>query len=274
MPAVDPLIHLRHVTVRDRLLMSWLTEHYILSTEQITQALFPSLRSAQVRLRLLTRIGAVTRFVLPMADTTSSSYRYTLGPLGALLHPTAWQDPDNPAAKPARTHLERRNRIVRSPRLGHLLGVNTFFTALYGHARTCPDAALQRWWSEQHATSVYSPRSPKLRPDAYGVWTHHGQLTEFFLEYDTGTEGLPRVLAKLGAYEDLAHETGVARTLLLYVPDTRRRGRLTAALHGEPLLTPVAVAAHTAAPHEAVWHLPGHTKPLALHELPSTHPDD
>ena len=38
----DPLKAARHLTLRDRLLLSWLAEHYVLSTSQITAALFPS----------------------------------------------------------------------------------------------------------------------------------------------------------------------------------------------------------------------------------------
>ncbi|GGJ90004.1 hypothetical protein GCM10010123_19800 [Pilimelia anulata] len=275
MPAPDPLLPLRHLTARDRTLLSWLAEHYVLTTEQIAQALFPSLRAAQLRLTLLHRIGALDRFAFARTGEPGSGlWRYTLGPLGARLHRDAWHDPDNPAARPARTHIERRTRIAGSPRLGHLLGVNGFFTALVGHARTCDDAQLTTWWSEQHATAVFASRSPKLRPDGYGIWTHHDRDVEFFLEYDTGTEPVGRVVGKLVAYERLAEQTGTARALLLYVPDSRRRERLLADIAGAPLLTPVAVAAHTPAPHEPVWYLPGRPDPLPLHLLPTGDPAD
>ena len=58
----DPLIALRRLSQRDRLLLSWLAEHFVLTTDQIAAALFPSLRAAQRRLTVLHRIGAVSRF--------------------------------------------------------------------------------------------------------------------------------------------------------------------------------------------------------------------
>ena len=99
MPVTDPLLALRHLTDRDRTLLSWLAEHYVLATEHIAQALFPSLRSAQVRLRVLHHIAAVGRFAFASSEAETRSWRYTLGPLGLHLHPQAWHDPDNPAAK-------------------------------------------------------------------------------------------------------------------------------------------------------------------------------
>ncbi|MEU5947997.1 replication-relaxation family protein [Micromonospora sp. NPDC047465] len=43
--------YLHRLTLRDRQLLAWLAEHYVLSTAQITTALFPSERSAQLRRR-------------------------------------------------------------------------------------------------------------------------------------------------------------------------------------------------------------------------------
>jgi Replication-relaxation len=53
------LEHLRRLTARDRLLLSWLAEHYVLTTTQISRALFPSERSARLRLATLAGIEAV-----------------------------------------------------------------------------------------------------------------------------------------------------------------------------------------------------------------------
>src|SRR5688500_13709835 len=149
----DPLQAARHLTLRDRLLLSWLAEHYVLTTSQITAALFASRRVAQRRLAVLTRIGAVSpfrydsteadpllysigalpRYGLGVPEVDPADLRYSLGPLGVLLHPTAYHDPDDAQAKPPRTHLERRTRIERSHTRRHLMGVNRFFTDLYAH---------------------------------------------------------------------------------------------------------------------------------------------
>ena len=269
--STDPLASLRRLMPRDRVLLGLLAEHYVLSTEQVATALFPSLRSAQERLTVLYRLGAVSRFALPRSDGLPTSYRYTLGPLGAQLYPTDYTDPDDLSARAPRTHVERRMRIARSPRLGHLLGVNGFFTALLGHARGHPGTGLDRWWSEQHATAAYAASGRTLaRPDGHGVWRSGTASVGFFLEHDTGTEDVARVVGKLPGYERLAHDTGVAYPVLLWVPDARRAGRLLGTLAGVPTLMPVAVATHAPDPAGPVWALPDRPgRRLCLHELPA-----
>ena len=268
--APDPLRELRHLTPRDRLVLSWLAEHYVLSTEQIAAAAFPSVRAAQIRLAVLYRIGAVSRFSFARTEATTGSYRYTLGPLGALLHPDAYTDPDHPGAKPPKTHLERRARITRSPRLPHLLGVNQFFIDLIRHTRTHPDAALLRWWSEQHATAAFETALSRIRPDAHGVWQAAGHQVGLFLEYDRDTEDVARVIGKLRQYEKLAADGGPRYPVLFWVPDRRREASLLRALTSVRLPIPVATAIHSPHPAGPVWALPGDPGPrLCLHDLPS-----
>lgn len=269
----DPLIPLRRLSQRDRLLLSWLAEHLVLTTDQIAAALFPSQRAAQRRLTVLHRIGAVSRFQFARTDTDTGAYRYTLGPLGVHLHPTAYTDPDKANARPPRTHLERRARIIRSPRLGHLLGTNQFFIDLYARAagRGGPPAQLLRWWSEQHATAAYHPATGRgIRPDGHGVWRADRAEVGFFLEYDNGTSDVARVIAKLPAYERLATDRGPCFPVLLWVPDRRREAHLLRLLTGVPTAMPVATAVHGPDPAGPVWALPGDPGPrLHLHELPS-----
>ncbi|WP_189114477.1 replication-relaxation family protein [Pilimelia terevasa] len=268
MSASDPYARL-HLTPRDFTLLGWLAEHYVLSTDQIAQALFPSVRKAQTRLRALTLAGAVSRFVFTRHASESRSHRYTLGPLGAALHPNDWHDPANPDARPPRTSLERRTRIAAYPALGHLLGVNGFFAALHAVARVDPAAAVLTWWSEQHAASVFTPDSPRLRPDAYGCWAYGADEVEFFLEHDTGTEDLGRVLRKLPAYQALTLATGDARPLLFRLPDSRRQQRLLRHLDTIDLSMTVATSTHDQPPHQAVWTIPGHRERLPLHLIPA-----
>jgi hypothetical protein len=271
----DPLRYVRRLSDRDRLLLAWLAEHYVLSTEQVAAALFPSKRAAQERLTTLYRIGAVSRFAFVRSDTDSGSYRYTLGPLGVLLHPGAYTDPDNPAAKPPRTHLERRARILRSPRLAHLAGVNQFFVDLHAHARgSAGTAELVRWWSEQHATAAFRTALSQIRPDGHGIWRTGTALTAFFVEHDRGTEDVPRVLRKLVQYAKCAADGGPRYPVLLWVPDRRREANLLrrlAELPNTPM--PVATAVHRGDPAGPVWALAGDPGPrLHLHELPGQHP--
>ncbi|WP_329601505.1 replication-relaxation family protein [Salinispora arenicola] len=74
-----------------------------------------------------------------------------------------------------------------------MLGVNGFFTALAGHARTHPGSALVRWWpagrcqqigafaepDHDITVRVYQPRS---RPDGHGIWAEGDRRVPFFLE--------------------------------------------------------------------------------------------
>jgi DNA-binding CsgD family transcriptional regulator len=269
-PAIDPLAPLRRLTSRDRRLLAWLAEHYVLSTDQIAKALFTTRRAAQKRLLQLNEIGAVSRFAFARTDTETSVYRYTLGPFGALLHPNAYTDPDNPAARAPKTHLERRARVVRTPRLTHLTGVNQFFIDLYAHARhSGGHSRLVRWWSEQHATTVFRSATSQIRPDGHGVWRTGDSTVGFFLEYDTGSEDFSRVVKKLGQYERLAADRDVRYPLLLWLPDRRREAHLLRLFTDVRLPLPVATAVHNNDPAGPVWALPGDPGPrLRLHELP------
>ena len=264
----DRLNLLRRLTLRDRLLLSWLAEHYLLSTDQITQALFSSARSARLRLAALHRIDAVSRFV--DVTTGDKQYLYALGPLGELVHRTTYNDPDRPDTRAPRTNFERTERIVGSRRLAHLLGTNQLFIDLLGHARTDPQhTALLRWWSEQHATAAYAIAG--IRPDGHGIWRAADRDVGFFVEHDNGTEPIPTVLRKLRAYERLA-EFGPRYPVLLRVPGRRREAHLLDALAGVPTVMPVATGVHDEHPAGPAWTLtsqPGLRR--WLHELPSDH---
>ncbi|MET7949061.1 replication-relaxation family protein [Micromonospora sp. NPDC005324] len=256
---------LRRLTLRDRTLLAWLAEHYLLTTEQITTALFTSRRSALLRLATLRHIGAVTRFV--DITTGTQQYLYALGPLGTVLHRDAYTDPDQPTARPPRSNIERTERIVGSTKLHHLLGVNQLFVDLHAYTRTDPNARLQRWWSEQHATAAYA--AADIRPDAHGVWAVGERHVGFFLEHDNNTEDLNRVLRKLRAYERLA-EFGPRYPVLLRVRSRRRENNLLHVLADVPTAMPVATGVHDEHPAGPAWTLT--TEPGLrrwLHELPS-----
>ena len=142
------------------------------------------------------------------------------------------------------------------------------FTRLAGHATTQPGCALSAWWSERRCAGRYGQL---VRPDGYGAWTQHGQHTEFFFEYDTGTEPLTRVVAKLPGYADLAAAGGPAIPVLIWVPTGRREANLHAAFAGQPPPVTVAtsnteLAADTGhSPAGPLWHTGNraHRQPLA-----------
>ncbi|MCZ7421153.1 replication-relaxation family protein [Verrucosispora sp. WMMA2121] len=269
---------LRRLTTRDHQLLRLLAEHYVLSTDQITAALFPSRRSARLRLAQLHQLEAVSRFV--DVTTGSGQHLYTLGPLGAVVHPTQFNDPNQAGARAPRTSIERTERIIGSRRLAHLLGTNQLFIDLLGYARTDGHARLARWWSEQHTTAAYAAASyaagsgAGVQPDGHGIWHAGGRAVGFFLEHDNGTEPLGTVLRKLRAYEQLARY-GPRYPVLLRVPGRRREQHLLDALAGVPTAMPVATGLHSEHPAGPAWTLTTDPGPRRwLHELPSDHGPD
>jgi hypothetical protein len=267
---LDRLDRLRRLTVRDHLLLAWLAEHYVLSTAQIAAALFPSIRSARLRLAVLHSLQAVTRF----ADVTTGDrqYLYTLGPLGTVVYPTQYNDPLRADGREPRSSVERTERIIGSRKLAHLLGTNQLFVDLHAYTRTDPNARLARWWSEQHATSVFVRAG--IRPDGHGVWAAGGRQVGFFLEHDNGTETIGTVLRKLRAYDQLAGY-GPRYPVLLRVPGRRREQHLLDVLAGVRLAMPVATGIHGEHPAGPAWTLTHEPGPRCwLHELPSDHGPD
>lgn len=268
-----PFAAYRRLTSRDRLLLSWLAEHYLLSSTQVTRALFSSPRTARLRLTILHRLGFLTAIPRGRDDGAPQPWLYTLGPLGLQLHPHAYHDPDHLGLRPPRSSVERARRILASPQARHFLGVNQFFVDLHAHTRTHPHTRLLRWWSEHHATDTYHRAG--IHPDGHGVWQltdHTGTHTVgFFLELDRATENLARVIAKLRGYETLAG-FGPRYPVLLWVPDTRRETSLLRALAGVPTAMAVATAVHYPDPAGPIWTLTTDpTRRRALHQLPS-HP--
>ncbi|MGC4857538.1 replication-relaxation family protein, partial [Micromonospora sp. DT4] len=142
----------------------------------------------------LHQMEAVSRFV--DVTTGSGQYLYTLGPLGAVVHPTQFNDPNQAGARAPRTSIERTERIIGSRRLAHLLGTNQLFVDLVDYARTDEHARLARWWSEQHTTAAFAAASyaagsgAGVQPDGHGIWHAGGRTVGFFLEHDNGTEPL------------------------------------------------------------------------------------
>jgi DNA-binding CsgD family transcriptional regulator len=266
----DRLRLLGHLTARDRAILGWLAEHYLLTTAQIAQAAFPSPRAAGLRLSHLHKIEAVNRFV--DASTGTRQHLYALGALGQIVHPTRYNDPDRYEAAAPRSSVERTERIVGSRKLAHLLGTNQLFVDLLGYARTDTGATLLRWWSEQRTTNAYTAMIG-IRPDAHGIWRVGDRTVGFWLEHDRGTEPLDTVLRKLRNYARLGDAGGPRYPVLLRVPSRRRENNLLDALAGLPPGMPVATGLHDEHPAGPAWTLAGDRGRLRrwLHELPSDH---
>jgi hypothetical protein len=241
-----------HLRPRDLVLARLLADHHVLTSDQITAILFTSATTAVHRLRLLRRIGFLDRFIHrrpgrpPLTCWVPGllSARYT-----AL---AAGQTPPTPRAV---RHLQ--DRTLANPQLDHLLGVNQFFSDLIAHTRTTPDTRLIRWWSTEWVAAAFAGR---IHPDGHGLWQTHGDTVGYWLEHDTGTEPLGRLVAKLGPYARLQHAGGPRYPVLFWLPSRRRETNLHALLRDTPPPGDVIVATGVhdhgnGTPGDAVWLL-------------------
>jgi hypothetical protein len=229
------------LTDRDRTLCRLLHQHRVLTTPQLVDLAFPSRNAAEHRLAILHQLGVLDRF-RPHHTPGSAPYHYVLGPLGAAL--LAAQADQEPAQLGYRRDLTLA--LAHSQRLSHLLGVNSFFTALARAARQHPDAALEGWWSEQRCAAQWGRL---VHPDGYGRWREHDTGVEFFLEYDRDTEAPQRLAGKLPGYLTLAQASGITTPLLLWLPTPAREAATRQALSGSslPIATATAHPDHTPA---------------------------
>jgi hypothetical protein len=231
------------LTARDRWLARMLHEHTVLTTHQIVEMAFPSVRAANHRLRELYQWRVLDRFQ-PFVSTGTQPMHYVLDIAGAIA--LAHEDGIDPAA--LRYRHDRAIGIAYSLRLAHTVGANGFFTTLIADTRRPGSSGrLTAWWSEARCTRHFGDL---VRPDAYGRW--HDLTTdvdlEWFLEFDFGTEALTVLASKLAGYEKLAAATGITTPVLVWLPTARReataRRALTETLEGldRPALVPVATA--------------------------------
>ena len=220
------------LTARDRWLLRMLCEHRVLTTAQVTQLAFGTTRAATARMTTLYQYRAVDRF-RPLAPAGSSPLHFILDEGGAML--LAAEDGITPADFGYRR--DRSMAIALSPHLAHDTGANGIFTALAAAARASSgQAALQSWWGARRCAATWGGHA---RPDGYGRWTEQppGQpaaTVDFFLEYDTGTEPLRRVVAKLAGYAALAARTGITTPVLFWLRSPSREAALHARLAGPP----------------------------------------
>lgn len=106
-----------------------LYEHKVLTTSQLTDLHFDSQRATERRLLKLYQHGVIQRF-RPVSEMGSYPFHFLLGDLGAqvVAAELAVELKDlKLALKLAKDPLVR---IAYSPRLGHLVALNTFFTRL------------------------------------------------------------------------------------------------------------------------------------------------
>ncbi|UQA92177.1 replication-relaxation family protein [Streptomyces halobius] len=258
----------RRLTARDLWLARMLYEHRVLTTDQLACLAHISLRSAQRRLRTLHQHAVLDSF-RPLTATGSAPEHYTLGPLGAaLLAAHAGLDTSALGWRPTHT-----GRIAYSPSLGHDLGVNELLTHLAAKAHTTPDTGLRLWLSERSTARRWGDI---IRPDAYAHWHDGDRLLPFFLEYDTGSQPLPRVEAKLTGYAAFTTATDTRPALLIHTRTQSRdqalRHRLTSTARELDLHVATSSADFTTSSPSSPSSAASCTSPCAICVRPSPTP--
>jgi len=233
------------ITERDRMICRVLYDHRVLTTSQVADIGFDSVRKAQERLRVLFHLEVVDRFQ-PRSWSGSGPLHFVLGPAGASVIAAERQT----TVTQLSWHRDAATSLATSSQLGHLVGTNGFFTALARSARERSGAELAEWWPQRRCAAAWGDA---VRPDAYGIWVEGRRRLPLLLEYDTGSERLARLEAKLEGYAKLARAVGYPTWVLFRFPSV---GRETSArrvlVHGAvPVAT--AVISPGAAPDRAAW---------------------
>jgi hypothetical protein len=259
----DLAVALADTLPRDMLLLRLLESHRVLSTSQIRPLLFPSLRVCQKRLARLRSLGLVDSFRRRNSAGRLQPARWVLGPAGMRMRAIATGEP----LPTDRTMRARRDRIVVSPTLNHRLGVNQFFVDLIASARTRLGVELVRWWPEERAATLLRP----VVPDGHGAWQVGDTVWPWFVEFDTGSMDLPRLVERMAAYDQAARASGRRWPVLWWLHSPIREHNLHQLLAGSSGLCPVATAAPSPGspgPGGAVWRLAGAgERRLRLHQL-------
>ena len=248
------------ITARDAELLRLIAEHRVLTTTQITSVLFAHASNARSRIALLRAAGLIETF--RPSVPRDAPLHCVATTKGLKLLATAG---DQRFLRSART--DSALAAVLRPDLDHLLGVNDFFCRLHAHARAYPGCRLEAWRSEWSTAALFPGR---VRPDGFARWREGEAWCEFFLEYDTGTEPLGRLVDKLPGYNDLMHTADTCSPVLYWLRTPGRADHLRRLLHQKDIAVPVAYAAGDPASSDIagrVWQ-PAFASPrLTLAEL-------
>lgn len=239
----------RRLTDRDRAIVRAVARHRVLTTDQLTDAFFPTKRRAWARLAELHRLEVLARFAPLTVNWGGSVFHFVLGRTGVAI--VAAERGDDPVRAARGWREERAVAIAHRQNLPHLVGLNSIWAALAGHARCHPERVqLIEWLTEPEAANW---AGGLVRPDARIEWHEDGRTVEAVLEYDRGTERLAVLHDKLRAYERLEEESGNTRWVLFAFTSAGREASARAAL-GDAT-TPVATATFDghARPQDAVW---------------------
>jgi len=212
---------------RDHSILLSLLEHKVLTTHQIKNLCFTSLRRCQHRMRELKDLGLISSFSVGRG-------------FGEGRPPACWYPTKVGLAEIAEAKGVRASDLSWVPdhsyqsslMLAHRLGVNAFFCALAEASRAHEGHCLYTWRPEHWVRT----RAADVKPDGFGRYLHPGGVCEFYLEYDRGTEAFGALARKLEGYLRLAagwtkeQELLGFPNLLIIVPEGVREGEVGSAL--------------------------------------------
>lgn len=279
MDPTDTLLSLvPKVTPRDRQILSDLYDHQVLTTHHLHQLHFAerSVRMVRLRMQQLRTYGLVSSF-RPYAHAGTSPNHWVVDQLG--LQWLAAQR--NTTLTELDSRADHRMRIALHHQLGHVLGLADTFVAFTLAARRTRSASLERWYSERESARRWGRH---IRPDAYLQWDQDETELHAFVEYDTGTEPLTKVVRKMKGYTNLATESALASIVLFAVHSDQRAEHLLDKLATAPSAQLRIVGAYVSTherlnkhgPERAVWRAPGdhggHGQRLSLVDIALRHP--
>ncbi|MEU5875002.1 replication-relaxation family protein [Glycomyces sp. NPDC047369] len=248
---------LERLTGRDMQIIDLLARHRIFTADQLADLCFPSRWAARIRLVTLAEMEVLARF----RDDNRSAFRYALGIWGAAVH--AWRRNETPPTKSAVTQAV--HQLAVSQKRSHLEGVNSFFTTIAAEARADGGSVrLAEWRSEDEAASMFLG---KVRPD--GAMTLVGDSEAagtYFFEYDTGSETLEILTAKLDRYAS-RQPVGGHRRVLVQLTRPRREANLHHRLARHTLPFVVATTTAVNGLFGDCWRPVGHAERVSLRML-------
>ncbi|GAB3734038.1 replication-relaxation family protein [Nocardiopsis nanhaiensis] len=247
------------ITPRDRRILNDLYEHNVLTTHHLHQLHFEgrSVRTVNQRMRQLRLYRLVAPF-RPFTHSGTSPNHWVVDRLGAQLLAVQRQS----ELSDLDYRADHRIRIAHNHQLGHVLGLVDTFVAFTQAARRTTSASLECWYSERESARRWGRH---IRPDAYLQWDQDEAVLHAFVEYDTGSEPLTKVVRKMGGYASLAAESGLASVVLFAVHSDQRAehllAKLSAGFWAESQKVGAYVATHqqlrARGPDRAVWRAPG-----------------
>jgi len=274
---------LRRRRARESVLLTMLSEHRYLTTEQIRIVFFPSLRAAQYQLRLLAvELRVVMRW--PQLEPVVM----TDGPA-----PTFWGwrrrsslfllTERGAAVVAAYRRLDLQSLVRRSYyaaeycfHVEHDLEANGFWVGLAAAARDLPDEGLYHWVGDDAMRRNYQELGVDLAPDGWGRYLTADREVLFSLEWDRGTEPPQRLARKAHSYiSHRAGRIGDCNHVLIVLPSPTREGSIRDALarvlpagRSVRFWTTQAALIHQLGPLGDIWKEAGSQRELRI-DLPA-----